>query len=142
MSQLLTESLRSKKDREDLRVLLSGFLDTKYESDIAILRTKTQWLLLALGLVFLFIVPLFASDYYLSWLTVVAVAIVAVLGLHILTGLCGIFPVGHAAFMGVGAYSVAILTTRYELSGRACLPLSLRWLPARRAYFLDSLPSD
>jgi len=104
-------------------MLPSGVRSTRYESDIAILQTKTQWLLLAIALVVLFSVALFASDYWLRWLTRVALTIVAVLGLHILTGLCGQFSIGQAAFLGVGAYTVAILTTRYGLNGWLCLPV-------------------
>jgi len=113
-------------------VLPGGVFNTKYESDVAILRTKTQWFLLALGVIFLFLLPLFAPDYWLSQLTSLAIVIVAVLGLHVLTGLCGQISIGHRAFVGVGAYAVAILTTRYEPFGAGlawvwtwlCLPIS------------------
>jgi len=104
-------------------LLPSGVFNEKYETDIAILRTKAQWFLLAVGLLLVFTVPLLASDYWLSWLIRLVITIVAVLGLHVLTGLCGQFSIGHAAFVGVGAYTVAVLTTRYGLSGWACLPL-------------------
>ena len=49
---------------------------------------------------------------------------VAALGLHVMTGLCGQFSMGQAAFMAVGAYTTAILTTRYGLSPWLTLPLS------------------
>jgi branched-chain amino acid transport system permease protein len=113
-------------------MLPGGVFSTKYETDVAILRTKTQWFLLALGIMFLFVIPLFAPDYWLSQLTYLAIVIVAVLGLHVLTGLCGQISIGHAAFMAVGAYAIAILTTRYEPFGAdgdwiwawLCLPIS------------------
>ena len=113
-------------------MLPGGVFNTKYESDVAILRTKTQWFLLALGVIFLFVLPLIATDYWLSQLTGLAIVIVAVLGLHVLTGLCGQISIGHRAFVGVGAYAVAILTTRYEPFGAdlawvwswLCLPIS------------------
>lgn len=105
-------------------MLPGGFLTLKYESDMAIVRTRLQWILLCLGLVLLFAFPLTGSGYWLSWLTRLAITIVAVLGLHILTGLCGQVSIGHAAFIGVGAYVVAVLTTRYGVNGWLCLPLS------------------
>jgi branched-chain amino acid transport system permease protein len=104
-------------------MLPGGVYSTKYESDLAILRTRTQWLLLGLGLVLLFTVPLFANFYWLSWLTRLGITIVAVLGLHILSGLCGQISIGHAAFMGVGAYTVAILTAQVGLNSWLCLPI-------------------
>jgi branched-chain amino acid transport system permease protein len=106
-------------------VLPGGLFSTRYQSDLAILRTKTQWLWLALGLIVAFaVIPLIATDYWILWCTLLAITIVAVLGLHILSGLCGLFSIGHAAFMAIGAYTVAILTTRYDWNGWLCLPLS------------------
>jgi branched-chain amino acid transport system permease protein len=104
-------------------VLPGGVFSTRYESDLAILRTKTHWLLLGLGLALLFALSLIANDYWLSWLTRLGITIVAVLGLHILSGLCGQISIGHAAFMGVGAYTVAILTARVGLNSWLCLPI-------------------
>jgi len=104
-------------------VLPGGAYSTKYESDMAILRTRTQWFLLGLGLALLFTAPLLANSYWLTWLTRLGITIVAVLGLHILSGLCGQISIGHAAFMGVGAYTVAILTTKVGLNSWLCLPI-------------------
>jgi branched-chain amino acid transport system permease protein len=105
-------------------VLPSGVFNTRYNSDMAIVRTKFQWLVLVIGIVFLFAIPAFASSYWVTWLNRLAITIVALLGLQVLTGLCGLFSIGHAAFVGVGAYTIAILTTRFGLSPWACLPLS------------------
>jgi branched-chain amino acid transport system permease protein len=104
-------------------MLPGGVFSTTYDSDLAILRTKTQWLLLGLGLALLFTAPLFASSYWLRWLTMLGITIVAILGLHILSGLCGQLSIGHSAFMGVGAYTVAILTARAGLNSWLCLPI-------------------
>lgn len=105
-------------------MLPGGVFNTTYESDLAVLRTRMQWALLGLGIAVLLLLPLAASPYWLSWFTRLAITIVAVLGLHILTGLCGQFSIGHAAFLGVGAYTVAILTNQFGLSGWLCLPVS------------------
>ena len=104
-------------------MLPGGVFSTRYASDLAILRTKTQWLLLGLGLALLFTAPLFASSYWLSWLTRLGITIVAVLGLHVLSGLCGQISIGQSAFMAVGAYTVAILTARAGLNSWLCLPI-------------------
>jgi len=105
-------------------MLPGGVFNTNYGSEMAIVRTRMQWVLLAAGIALLFSIPLFASSYWLTWLTKVGITIVAVLGLHILTGLCGQVSMGQAAFMGVGAYAVAILTTKVGLNGWLCLPIS------------------
>ena len=105
-------------------MLPSGVFATKYEADMAIVRTKTQLALIAAAIAFLFVIPPFASDYWVTWLIGLSAVILAVLGLHVLTGLCGVFSIGQAAFMGVGAYTTAILAGRYGLSGWACLPIA------------------
>jgi branched-chain amino acid transport system permease protein len=104
-------------------MLPGGVFSTKYDSELAVLRTKIQWLLLCLGLALLFTAPLLASSYWLGWLTRLGITIVALLGLHILSGLCGQISIGHAAFMGVGAYTVAILTAKVGLNSWLCLPI-------------------
>jgi len=104
-------------------VLPSGVFNTKYELDLAILRTRTQWVLLALGLVAVFSMPLYTSTYWMVQITTLAITIVAVLGLHVLTGLCGQISIGHAAFMGVGAYTAGILATNYGVNGWLCPPI-------------------
>jgi branched-chain amino acid transport system permease protein len=120
-------------------MLPGGVRSFKYETDLAILRTKSQWLWLAVGLAWLFTFPLYAGDYWLSWLTRLGIVIVAVLGLHLLTGLCGQISIGHAAFVGLGAYMVGVLTTRYGLNWWLCLPLS--GLAAGLAGVIFGLPS-
>jgi len=45
---------------------------------------------------------------------------IAAMGVSILTGFTGIFTLGHAAYMALGAYTTAILTVRYDV----------HWLPA------------
>jgi branched-chain amino acid transport system permease protein len=105
-------------------MLPGGVFNTNYGSEMAIVRTRMQWVLFAAGIALLFSIPLLASSYWLTWMTKVGITIVAVLGLHILTGLCGQVSMGQAAFMGVGAYAVAILTTKVGLNGWLCLPIS------------------
>jgi branched-chain amino acid transport system permease protein len=46
------------------------------------------------------------------------------LGLQIITGYCGQISIGHAAFMGVGMYTVGILQKQFGLSFWFCLPLA------------------
>jgi branched-chain amino acid transport system permease protein len=120
-------------------MLPNGVFASKYEQDIAILRTKTQWALAVGAVALLLAMPLFAPEYWLTWLIGLSVVILAVLGLHVLTGLCGVFSIGQAAFMGVGAYTTAILAGRYGLSGWLCLPVSA--LSAGLAGVFFGLPS-
>lgn len=50
--------------------------------------------------------------YLLGIMTLICCNIIVVIGLSLLTGFTGIFSFGHAAYMAIGAYSAAILTTK------------------------------
>lgn len=54
------------------------------------------------------------SEYITGVLILVCVNLISVLGLSLLTGFTGQFCFGQAGFMAVGAYTAAILTTRYD----------------------------
>jgi branched-chain amino acid transport system permease protein len=60
--------------------------------------------------------PFFITNkYYLSVLAFTATRLMIVLGLNLLMGQAGQISLGHAAFVGLGAYGSAILTTRYQI---------------------------
>jgi branched-chain amino acid transport system permease protein len=105
-------------------MLPSGVFNRRPEQDMAIVRTRAQWLLLAAGLVFLITLGLYAPGQWLNWLILVGIYSIAVLGMHVMTGLCGQFSMGQSAFMALGAYTTAYLVTRYDVSPWITLPLS------------------
>jgi branched-chain amino acid transport system permease protein len=90
--------------------LPSGTFNQSYAQDTAIIRTRTQWVILLVFLVFLFSSPLYLSDRILTILTIIGITIISVHGLQILTGYCNQVSIGHAGFMAVGAYTSAVLT--------------------------------
>lgn len=57
-----------------------------------------------------------ANGYTIIMLNLIGIYGVAVLGLVLLTGAAGIISFGHAAFMGIGAYTSAYLSTQLGLS--------------------------
>ncbi|MFZ5679202.1 MAG: branched-chain amino acid ABC transporter permease [Pseudomonadota bacterium] len=75
-----------------------SFLDTNVQ--------RVMLLLLFAGLV---VFPFLADQYWIYLACLVAIHIVGTTGLNILTGYTGLISVGQAAFMSVGAYTVAIL---------------------------------
>src|SRR2546430_2505639 len=89
--------------------MLCGDFHTTYASDMAIFETdRGRW---ALGtfLAALLAFPLVATSYWLDVANRIAIAIVAAMGLNILTGFTGQISIGNAAFLAVGAYSTAFL---------------------------------
>jgi branched-chain amino acid transport system permease protein len=102
--------------------LPAGVRNYSYAQDMAIFRTKTQWVLLGVLLLLLMVMPSFLSNYWLSVCNIIAITIIAATGLNILTGYCGQLSIGHAGFIAVGAYTSAIL------SGQLGMPFLLSML--------------
>lgn len=84
-----------------------------YMADEALFDTATQraWMLV-FGLALL-LYPFLANDYWLYLACLVAIHAASATGLNILTGYTGLVSLGQAAFMGLGAYTVAVLEQRY-----------------------------
>ena len=70
---------------------------------------KLTLALFALGLVALLVAPHFLKNYGVYLLTYWLVFIIATMGLNLTVGYAGQKSLGHAAFFGIGAYTVAIL---------------------------------
>ena len=54
-------------------------------------------------------------EYWLGVATLVGIYMIAVLGVSILCGFTGMFSMGHAGFMAMGAYTSALITIHYDV---------------------------
>lgn len=118
---------------------LAGPLRASFAQDMALVRTRRQWLLLLAWLALLAICPLFLSDQVLTVLTIIGIAIISVHGLNILTGYCGQISIGHVGFMAVGGYTSAVLTAKLDWPFWVALPCAA--LAAGVAGLIFGLPS-
>jgi len=66
--------------------------------------------LFVVGAVVIVLLPRFMGEFRLLQFTLVAIYVIALLGLNILTGYSGQISLGHGAFVGVGAYVTALLS--------------------------------
>jgi len=119
--------------------LRTGTFRESYAQDMAIFRTKAQWVMLFAFLIFLFACPLFFSDRILTILTIIGITIISVHGLNILNGYCGQISIGHAGFMAVGAYTSGVLCAKLGWSFWAALPCAA--LAAGMVGLIFGLPS-
>lgn len=78
--------------------------------------TRRQWIIGVALAVFAIALTWIAPDFRLSQFANVACWAVAMVGLNLLTGFNGQISLGHGAFMGIGAYTVAILVRDQGLS--------------------------
>ncbi len=90
-----------------------GTFKESYVADAALFDSRTQraWLMVAAAA--LVLLPFVANDYWLYMACLVAINIASSTGLNLLTGYTGLVSLGQAAFMGLGAYTVAILQIRW-----------------------------
>jgi branched-chain amino acid transport system permease protein len=101
-----------------------GVFDKTYQKDMAIFRTWQHWVLLVVALIVLYLLPLFAGYYFVNLINTLSFTIIAILGLQIVSGYCGVLNFGQPAFMAVGAYASAILTFHYGVSFWLAMPLA------------------
>lgn len=89
--------------------------------------------------VFLLIFPFVASEYMLYIANMIGFAVIGAIGLNLLTGFTGQISLGHAAFIGIGAYTSAILVTRLGFSFWLSIPFA--GVVAAAAGLLIGIPS-
>jgi len=92
-----------------------GVRNYSYAEDMAIVRTRTQWVLFVGFLLLLFTAPLYLGNFWLNKINLIGITLIAAVGLNILIGYCGQLSIGHAGFIAVGAYTSTILSSKLGL---------------------------
>ena len=95
----------------------SGVYSDQYKKDMRIIKTKTQMVMTIVALIMLFVLPElpYVSGYILRLIIGAAIALIICLGLNILTGYCGQLNIGQSAFVMVGAFTSALLNSKFGL---------------------------
>jgi branched-chain amino acid transport system permease protein len=83
---------------------------TSYDQDIRLARHGGHVFWYGLLVAFLVVAPWVIDEYWLAQLTFVLIYGIVGLGLMLLAGFTGQFSIGHAAFLGAGAYTQGVLT--------------------------------
>ena len=96
-------------------------LTIRYQDDLVLFRTRLAMAGMVALLLAAVMAPLVLGDFWITVLIYAGIAAVGAIGLNILTGFTGQISLGHAFFLGVGAYAAAVL------AGRGGLPFPL-WL--------------
>lgn len=102
-----------------------GNYKEKYEQEITIFESDFGRLWLWIGIFLLFsLLPFISGPYFLHVLNTVGIVSIAAVGLNILIGYTGQISLGHGAFIGVGAYTAAILATSANMPFLLAVPLA------------------
>ena len=83
---------------------------TDYNQDIRLAKHGGHRFWYSMLGLFLLAAPWILGEYMLAQMTFILIYSIAGLGLMLLAGFTGQFSIGHAAFLGVGAYTQAVLT--------------------------------
>ena len=91
------------------RWLATGNYFTSYRQEQRIFSTHLDRSFMLAFLAVLFVWPLVfdVGNKYMLVADNILVAMIAVIGLNLVTGFAGLISIGHAAFVGIGAYTVA-----------------------------------
>ena len=84
---------------------------TKYDQDINVSRHSGDRFWYSLLIITMIAMPLLIDDFYLGEISYICILAIAGIGLMILSGYTGLASLGHAAFLGIGAYTHAFLLT-------------------------------
>ncbi len=87
----------------------------------------------------LFILPFLLRDYFIDVAILAGIYIMLALGLNVVVGFTGLLNLGFVAFYAIGAYSYALLNTRFGLDFWSALPCSIGLTTV--AGFLLSIPA-
>lgn len=103
---------------ERYNAVFASTATSNYREDERIFRTRFMraWfailILLVAGVFILSLFGIGANEYHYFIGNLILVNLIAAIGLQLLMGFTGLLSLGHAAFMGVGAYTSALLITR------------------------------
>ena len=87
-------------------------IPTDYDASLRLIRGPAQAFGWAALLGVLLALPYLVGTYWLSQFAFIYIYAVAGLGVMLLAGYTGLISIGHAAFLGTGAYTEAYLTAR------------------------------
>jgi branched-chain amino acid transport system permease protein len=80
---------------------------------------------IATAATFALLLPFIGSSYQIYLAELILINIVAAIGLNLLTGNCGQISLCHASLMAIGAYTTALLTTRFTVTYAVALPVGV-----------------
>lgn len=105
----------------------SGIYNDSYAKDLIVVRTRFQWIMLALGIGLVLSLPLFpfTTNFVLRVAIDMFIVLIAVHGINIVTGYAGQITLGQAAFMVLGGYIAGIMSQEFHLNFWLALMLSV-----------------
>jgi branched-chain amino acid transport system permease protein len=86
-----------------------GLFNIEYKQELVVIRTRFEWTIFLAFLALMVVIPWLVGLGLIDFLVRVGITLIVVMGLNLITGYCGQISLGHAAFMGLGGFTGAIL---------------------------------
>jgi branched-chain amino acid transport system permease protein len=96
---------------------------SSYRETESIFPSRFQRFWFSIFIVAIVFLPFLSNEYALYMMNLWLICLISAMGLNLLTGYTGLLSLGHAAFMGVGAYTMALLRSHFNFPVLASLPL-------------------
>lgn len=101
MSSIASESRKTSRSRPQLF--------TTYAAEMAIFNTRVKKFWISIAILGVLIIPFLVQRDMVALITTVFIYAIGGIGLNLLTGYAGQVSLGHAFFLGIGAYTAAVL---------------------------------
>ncbi len=101
MSSIVSESRNTSRSRPQLF--------TTYAAEMAIFNTRVKKFWISIAILGVLIIPFLVQRDMVALITTVFIYAIGGIGLNLLTGYAGQVSLGHAFFLGIGAYTAAVL---------------------------------
>lgn len=128
----VSKKLLANKELKDKGLLLISRYSSLIRHQMSFIR---PYMLLPL----LFFLPFITSEYFIDVATLAGIYIILALGLNVVVGFAGLLNLGFVAFYAIGAYTYALLNTRFGFDFWSALPFSIGLTTA--AGFLLAIPA-
>lgn len=102
----------------------SPYLHVSYAATNRVLVEPYQRVLVAAIVIAIVCLPFLAGGYFLHLMNLCSIAVIGAVGINLLTGYCGQLSLGQASFLGIGAFTTAILSQRYGMPFFVAVPAS------------------
>ncbi len=97
---------------------------TEWRTEMALLNSTAKRIVTAVALLLAFALPFLIGGDLLRTTILAAIAGIGAIALSLIAGVAGQLSLGHAAFLGLGAYSAAFITSNLELHFFVALPVA------------------
>lgn len=97
---------------------------TEWRTEMALLNSTAKRIVAAVALLLAVALPFLIDGNLLRITILAAIAGIGAIALSLISGVAGQLSLGHAAFLGLGAYSAAYITSNLELHFFVALPVA------------------